>query len=169
VKPSDAGEEGTHEMKLSTDRILTTHVGSLPRPPDLLTLLEARETGREFDQPAFETRLATSVHEIVAKQVATGIDSVCDGELSARFPTPPIFVTVFPGSVRSAAATTTSRRRPPLIATFSTIPTTCSGSTRRAASHGSAAKRFRAARVRSLTAIGGRWRQTLRTLPPPVP
>ena len=68
-------------MKLSTDRILTTHVGSLPRPPDLLTLLEARETGREFDQPAFETRLATSVHEIVAKQVATGIDSVCDGEL----------------------------------------------------------------------------------------
>ena len=68
-------------MKLSTDRILTTHVGSLPRPPELLTLLEARETGREFDQPAFETRLATSVHEIVAKQVAAGIDSVCDGEL----------------------------------------------------------------------------------------
>ena len=33
-------------MKLSADRILTTHVGSLPRPPDLLSLLEARETGR---------------------------------------------------------------------------------------------------------------------------
>src|SRR6516162_623664 len=68
-------------MKLSTDRILTTHVGSLPRPPELLTFLEARETGREFDQPAFETQLATSVHEIVAKQAAAGIDSVCDGEL----------------------------------------------------------------------------------------
>src|SRR6516225_1262428 len=68
-------------MKLSTDRILTTHVGSLPRPPELLALLEARETGREFDQPAFETRLATNVKEIVAKQVAAGIDSVCDGEL----------------------------------------------------------------------------------------
>src|SRR6516165_3846394 len=69
-------------MKLSSDHLLTTHVGSLPRPPDLLALLEARETGREFDQTAFETRLAGAVREIVAKQVAAGIDSVCDGELS---------------------------------------------------------------------------------------
>jgi 5-methyltetrahydropteroyltriglutamate--homocysteine methyltransferase len=68
-------------MKLSTDRILTTHVGSLPRPPDLLALLDARETGREFDPSMFETRLAGAVREIVAKQVAAGIDSVCDGEL----------------------------------------------------------------------------------------
>src|SRR5215472_7607461 len=68
-------------MKLSTHRILTTHVGSLPRPPDLLTLLEARETGREFDQAAFESHLANAVREIVAKQVAAGIDSICDGEL----------------------------------------------------------------------------------------
>ncbi len=68
-------------MKLSTDRILTTHVGSLPRPPDLLALLDARETGREFDQPTFETHLAGAVCEVVAKQVAVGIDSVCDGEL----------------------------------------------------------------------------------------
>jgi 5-methyltetrahydropteroyltriglutamate--homocysteine methyltransferase len=68
-------------MKLSTDRILTTHVGSLPRPPDLLALLDARETGRDFDPPMFETHLARAVHEVVAKQVAAGIDSVCDGEL----------------------------------------------------------------------------------------
>ena len=68
-------------MKLSTDRILTTHVGSLPRPPDLLGFLEARETGREFDQTAFEARLAIAIRDIVAKQVAAGIDSVCDGEL----------------------------------------------------------------------------------------
>jgi len=68
-------------MKLSTDRILTTHVGSLPRPPDLLALLDARETGRDFDPSMFETRLARAVHEVVAKQVAAGIDSVCDGEL----------------------------------------------------------------------------------------
>jgi 5-methyltetrahydropteroyltriglutamate--homocysteine methyltransferase len=67
-------------VQRSKDRILTTHVGSLPRPPDLLTFLEARERGEEFDQPAFETRLAESVREIVAKQVAVGIDSVCDGE-----------------------------------------------------------------------------------------
>ena len=69
-------------MQLSKDRILTTHVGSLPRPPDLLAFLEARERGDEFDQPAFEARLAGAVQEVVAKQVAVGIDSVCDGEQS---------------------------------------------------------------------------------------
>ena len=81
MKPSDTDQEGTHDMKLSTDRILTTHVGSLPRPPDLLGFLEARETGREFDQTAFEARLAIAIRDIVAEQVAAGIDSVCDGEL----------------------------------------------------------------------------------------
>jgi 5-methyltetrahydropteroyltriglutamate--homocysteine methyltransferase len=69
-------------MKLSTDRILTTHVGSLPRPPDLLGFLEARESGRDFDQGAFAARLAAAVREVVAKQAAAGIDSVCDGEMS---------------------------------------------------------------------------------------
>jgi 5-methyltetrahydropteroyltriglutamate--homocysteine methyltransferase len=68
-------------MKYSTDRILTTHVGSLPRPPELLAFLEAREAGREFDQAAFEDSLAKSVNDVVRKQVAAGIDSVCDGEL----------------------------------------------------------------------------------------
>src|SRR5437660_112735 len=69
-------------MKLSTDRILTTHVGSLPRPPDLLAFLEARETGREVDQAAFAACLSNAVREVVANQVAAGIDSVCDGEQS---------------------------------------------------------------------------------------
>src|SRR5882762_2701188 len=69
-------------MKTSTDRILTTHVGSLPRPLDLLASLEARERGEAFDQAAFDARLAAAVDEIVAKQVALGIDSVCDGEQS---------------------------------------------------------------------------------------
>ena len=75
-------EAGEGEMKLSTDRILTTHVGSLPRPPDLLAMLEARETGQGFDEAAFEARLARAVREIVEQQVACGIDSVCDGEQS---------------------------------------------------------------------------------------
>ena len=66
-------------MKLSTDRILTTHVGSLPRPPDLLALLAARESGQAFDEAAFDARLTQAVREIVEKQVACGIDSVCDG------------------------------------------------------------------------------------------
>ncbi len=68
-------------MKRSTDRILTTHVGSLPRPPDLLEFLEARENGRPVEQAAFDACLAASVHQIVHKQVEAGIDSVCDGEL----------------------------------------------------------------------------------------
>src|SRR5271170_8502171 len=68
-------------MKRSVDRILTTHVGSLPRPHDLLEFLEARETGRPVEQAAFDNCLSASVHEIVRKQVAAGIDSVCDGEL----------------------------------------------------------------------------------------
>ena len=69
-------------MKLSSDRILTTHVGSLPRPTDLLTSLEAREAGHEFDRKAFETRLTNAIREVVAKQAAAGIDCVCDGEQS---------------------------------------------------------------------------------------
>jgi 5-methyltetrahydropteroyltriglutamate--homocysteine methyltransferase len=69
-------------VQQSQQRILTTHVGSLPRPPDLLAFLEARERCAEFDEQAFEARLADSVREVVAKQVAVGIDSVCDGEQS---------------------------------------------------------------------------------------
>jgi len=67
-------------MKHSSDRILTTHVGSLPRPPDLLEFLEAREAGRLIEQAAFDGCLAASVHDVVRKQVAAGLDSVCDGE-----------------------------------------------------------------------------------------
>ena len=69
-------------MQPSRDRILTTHVGSLPRPPDLLALLEARERGEAIDQQVSAPRLAEAVREVVAKQVALGIDSVCDGEQS---------------------------------------------------------------------------------------
>jgi 5-methyltetrahydropteroyltriglutamate--homocysteine methyltransferase len=69
-------------MQLSSDRILTTHVGSLPRPPDLLALLLAKEAGAAFDAAAFATLLAAAVRDVVGQQAATGIDSVCDGELS---------------------------------------------------------------------------------------
>ncbi|MBV9827426.1 MAG: cobalamin-independent methionine synthase II family protein [Alphaproteobacteria bacterium] len=69
-------------MQQSRDRILTTHVGSLPRPLDLLALLEAREKGEAGNDVEFAERLAAAVREIVEKQVAAGIDSVCDGEQS---------------------------------------------------------------------------------------
>jgi 5-methyltetrahydropteroyltriglutamate--homocysteine methyltransferase len=69
-------------MKTSTDRILTTHVGSLPRPPDLLAQIMAREVGEPVDEGALASRLAGAVRDVVAQQVAAGIDSVCDGEQS---------------------------------------------------------------------------------------
>src|SRR5205823_790442 len=82
VKSRAKSPEERPAVQLSKDRILTTHVGSLPRPPDLLAFLEARERGVEFDQAAFEARLAGAVREVVGQQVAAGIDSVCDGEQS---------------------------------------------------------------------------------------
>ena len=69
-------------MQLSTDRILTTHVGSLPRPDDLLDMLRAKETGEGHDEAAFEARVADAVDEVVARQVTLGIDAVSDGEMS---------------------------------------------------------------------------------------
>jgi 5-methyltetrahydropteroyltriglutamate--homocysteine methyltransferase len=69
-------------MKLSTDRILTTHVGSLPRPQALLDLLVKRERGEAVDADAFEATSAKAVEDIVAQQAACGIDVVSDGEMS---------------------------------------------------------------------------------------
>ena len=69
-------------MKLSTDRILTTHVGSLPRPRSMLDLIAAREAGQALDEAAFEARSAEAVRAVVAQQVACGIDVVSDGEQS---------------------------------------------------------------------------------------
>ena len=66
-------------MKRSTDRILTTHAGSLPRPADLLTLVE-RDGPKAFDEPEAATRLRAAVGEIVRHQAELGIDVVDDGE-----------------------------------------------------------------------------------------
>jgi 5-methyltetrahydropteroyltriglutamate--homocysteine methyltransferase len=67
-------------MKHSTDRILTTHAGSLPRPADLLAMSEAKQDGRPGDGKAYEARLAEAVAEIVRKQAELGIDIIDDGE-----------------------------------------------------------------------------------------
>ena len=63
-------------------RILTTHVGSLARPHDLLDLMKARLSGQQVDRPAYEARVRRAVGDIVKKQVETGIDVVGDGEQS---------------------------------------------------------------------------------------
>jgi 5-methyltetrahydropteroyltriglutamate--homocysteine methyltransferase len=67
-------------MKRSTDRILTTHVGSLPRPAELLAVVQAKEQGKPVDEKAHATRLSAAVADIVRKQIELGIDVIDDGE-----------------------------------------------------------------------------------------
>src|SRR2546421_4964975 len=67
-------------MKRSVDRILTTHTGSLIRPPKLLEFVKARQAGQAIDQSAYEATLEDSVRDVVARQVEAGIDIPNDGE-----------------------------------------------------------------------------------------
>ena len=69
-------------MKRSTGQILTTHTGSLPRPADLVAMLNAKELGKPYDRSTFATRVKRAIDEIVCKQAATGIDVIGDGEHS---------------------------------------------------------------------------------------
>jgi 5-methyltetrahydropteroyltriglutamate--homocysteine methyltransferase len=67
-------------MQRSTDRILTTHVGSLIRPPELQDFLRARQKGAGFDEAAYDRCLVESVAAVVRHQADAGIDVVSDGE-----------------------------------------------------------------------------------------
>ncbi len=67
-------------MKRSTDRILTTHVGSLIRPPELQEFLRAVQSGKPYDEAAYQRCLTDSVAAVVAQQAKTGIDVPSDGE-----------------------------------------------------------------------------------------
>src|SRR5262249_49188709 len=67
-------------MKQSTDRILTTHVGSLIRPAPLQEFLRAKQAGKAYDQSAYEACLTTSGTDVVRKQGEVGVDVVSDGE-----------------------------------------------------------------------------------------
>ena len=69
-------------MKRSTERFLTTHTGSLPRPPDLVRIMYAKEEGVPVDRAGLAARVKEAVAEVVGKQVAAGIDLVNDGEMS---------------------------------------------------------------------------------------
>lgn len=68
-------------MKRSSERILTTHTGSLPRPDDLMELLRAKEAGEAHDKAALAARVKSAVAEAVKMQDAAGIDIVNDGEM----------------------------------------------------------------------------------------
>ena len=69
-------------MLMSHDRILTSHVGSLPRPQDLLDLLEAKETGENIDDTAVTQRIEKAIQDVVKAQRDAGVDIVNDGENS---------------------------------------------------------------------------------------
>jgi 5-methyltetrahydropteroyltriglutamate--homocysteine methyltransferase len=69
-------------MKRSTERFLTTHTGSLPRPEDLVRMMYAKEEGVPVDRAALAARIGSAVEEVVSKQAAAGVDVVNDGEMS---------------------------------------------------------------------------------------
>jgi methionine synthase II (cobalamin-independent) len=69
-------------MKRSTERFLTTHTGSLPRPDDLVRMMYAKEEGVPVDGAALAARIRAAVEEVVRKQVEAGVDLVNDGEMS---------------------------------------------------------------------------------------
>src|SRR4030095_16233412 len=69
-------------MNRSTERFLTTHTGSLPRPEDLIRTMYAKEEGVPVEADALERRVASAVEEIVRKQADAGVDIINDGEMS---------------------------------------------------------------------------------------
>ena len=71
-------------MKTSTDRVLTTHVGSLPRPRALVGFMIAEDNGESFDEASFEAALTNAVSDVVRHQKDLGVDCVSDGEFSKR-------------------------------------------------------------------------------------
>ncbi|PYM92016.1 MAG: methionine synthase [Candidatus Rokuibacteriota bacterium] len=75
-------------MRRSRERILTTHAGSLPRPADLLEMVQALADGRPYDRDAYARRVKAAVSEIVGRQIELGVDVIDDGEMGK-----PSFVT----------------------------------------------------------------------------
>jgi 5-methyltetrahydropteroyltriglutamate--homocysteine methyltransferase len=69
-------------MRTSTDRILTTHTGSLPRPSDLVEALNAKELGRDYSEEILNRRVRRAIDEIVRRQADVGLDVINDGEHS---------------------------------------------------------------------------------------
>ena len=66
-------------MRCSTERFLTTHTGSLPRPEDLVRIMFAQEEGVTVDRAALQGRIRSAVAAVVEKQAEAGIDIVNDG------------------------------------------------------------------------------------------
>jgi hypothetical protein len=94
-------------MKRSTDRILTTHAGSLSRPANLIEMNRARASGENKDHKAYAQCLAAAVADVVRKQRDAGVDIVDDGEFGK-----PMATTASGGTTPSRAWPDLSRRIP---------------------------------------------------------
>ena len=68
-------------MKTSTNRILTTHVGSIPRPESIKAILRARVSGQNIDAARLAAHVTEAVAEVVRRQAETGLDVISDGEM----------------------------------------------------------------------------------------
>ena len=71
-------------MKRSAERMLTTHAGSLPRPPEILELVEGRDQREVLAIPGAAERIDRAVKSVVEWQVSAGIDIPSDGEMGRR-------------------------------------------------------------------------------------
>ena len=69
-------------MRTSTERILTTHVGSMPRPQYVVDQLFAQDRDEAYDQAEFDRVMQRAVLEVARKQVDAGVDVISDGEMS---------------------------------------------------------------------------------------
>ena len=69
-------------MQLSRERILTTHVGSMPRPQYVVDQLFAQDRGEDYDEAEFDTVMTRAVREVALRQVDAGVDVISDGEMS---------------------------------------------------------------------------------------
>src|SRR5207249_164329 len=72
----------SRRVKTSKDRIITTHVGSMVRPPEIQDIMRKKEAGQPYDQAALEAKLKTTVADVVKRQKDIGIDVPSDGEFS---------------------------------------------------------------------------------------
>jgi len=71
-----------YAMKTSSDHVLTTHTGSLPRPEQLIDLVYSKQEGKKVDDAAFASMVGKTVDELVRRQADIGVDVVSDGEVS---------------------------------------------------------------------------------------
>jgi 5-methyltetrahydropteroyltriglutamate--homocysteine methyltransferase len=97
-------------MKTSGERILTTHVGSLPRPADLHKMTVAKQKGEKVDEAAYQAKIKESVAAIVRKQAELGIDIVSDGEMSK-----PSFITYMNDRLAGFEMDTADRNQSPWV------------------------------------------------------